>query len=314
MSFSGECKNEICMIKMKDDEDAAAALHAFARSGGTLSIGKDCTLLLASENHEVIRWAAQLMQRLYGLEPALLMRESPKLGGLRSHILTLEGEEARALLEDCGVINDSGRLRVQRRRAGATELGGERVGERALHSLRGAFLAVGSVSDPGKGYHLEMVFRREDWAQEILAYMEELGVSAKITPRKEHHVVYLKESEKIAAFLGMLGAHSAVLRLEEVWVLKNLRNTLNRQVNCETANLQKTATAAARQIHNIEWLMKQEAFQALSPSLREAAHLRLQYPDATLAELGGMIDPPVGKSGINHRLRKLDELARELRG
>lgn len=309
MSFSSECKHEICQIKIKEEANARSALGFFVMSAGSVQIGEGQSLLLSNENLSVIRWAAQLIERLYQTQAAILMRETNKLGGIRSYTAVVEGSAVRRILEDFGYFSANGDFFAEENPHALVSNPDQRI-----HGLRALFLAAGTVNDPIKGYHLEMVFRKKALADAAAAMMNEISLFPKTVPRKDQHVVYLKESEKITSFLGQIGAHSAVLRLEEVWVYRDLRNTLNRQVNCETANLQKTVSAATRQIDNIQWLMKQDAFRSLSQTLKEAAQLRLKYPDATLTELGNLSDPPVGKSGVNHRLRKLDELARSLRG
>lgn len=308
MSFSSECKNELCQIKIRQSDNGLAALSAFVLHAGTLQFGEDIRQVLNSDNMTVIRWADQLIESFYAADTQILMRESAKLGGKRSYSLVVKGKWLRPLLRDCGVIDDTGNKKTE-----GVPLSLLKTSDNVAHCLRGVFLATGSINDPAKGYHLEMVMHGERQAEKLRGIMEEADISAKVTDRKGHTVVYLKESEKIVAFLALIGAHGAAIRMEEVWVYRDLRNTLNRKVNCETANLEKTASASVRQIANIQWLMEQDAYAALSPQLKEAAHLRMQCPDATLAELGSMASPSVGKSGINHRLRKLEELAESLR-
>lgn len=308
MSFSSECKNELAQIKIKQPDNALAALSAFVISAGSLRLGREPQLLLNNENMAVMRWAMQLIESLYAVDVQMLMRESAKLGGMRNYTLIARGKWLRPLLQDCGVVDEEGGLLVEQ---GIPPLL-LKTPDRVAHALRGAFLALGTVNDPAKSYHLEMVIHQGGQAEGLKELMDKVNISAKVTSRKGNHVVYLKESEKIVAFLGLIGAHNAVLRMEDVWVYKDLRNTLNRQVNCETANLQKTASASVRQISNIKRLMAHDAFDSLSPALKEMARLRLQYPDATLTELGELAQPSVGKSGVNHRLRKLDEMAEGL--
>ncbi|MBO5281608.1 MAG: DNA-binding protein WhiA, partial [Lachnospiraceae bacterium] len=132
--------------------------------------------------------------------------------------------------------------------------------------------------------------------------------------RKKYYVVYIKEGEGIVDLLNVMGAHVSLMNLENLRILKEMRNSINRRVNCETANITKTVNAAGRQIEDILYLREHYGLKKLSPGLREMAEVRLEYPDAPLKELGEYLDPPVGKSGVNHRLRKLSELAEQLRG
>ncbi len=179
--------------------------------------------------------------------------------------------------------------------------------------LRGAFLSAGSISDPSKGYHFEIVCRSEVQTQQLMRVLSALSLTPRMTDRKGKFVVYLKESEQIIWALGQMGAHRSLMELENVRILKDMRNDLNRKVNCEAANISKTVGAAVRQLEDIRFLAEHGALGSLPPSLQEAANLRLENPDMPLLELGALCDPPVGKSGINHRFRKLSAAADKIR-
>lgn len=179
--------------------------------------------------------------------------------------------------------------------------------------LRGAFLGAGSVSDPEKGYHLEFVSPTLEHAEYLKETMHTLEMDAKIVSRKNNYVVYLKEGSQIVDLLNIMGAHIALMELENIRIVKEVRNNVNRLVNCETANLKKTVSAAVRQVQDIEYLQKTMGLSSLPDNLEEIARYRLEYPSATLKELGELLCPPVGKSGVNHRLRKLSELADQMR-
>ncbi len=179
--------------------------------------------------------------------------------------------------------------------------------------LRGAFLSAGSVSDPGKGYHLEFVCDNSDKADQIVRICADFEIIARKTVRRDETVVYIKEGEMIGELLNVMGAASSYMEFENRRIYRDVSNTVNRRVNCETSNIRKTVTAAARQLEDIRYLKDCGMLERLPDPLREAAYGRLEYPDATLLELGALMDPPVGKSGINHRLARLSELAREKR-
>ncbi len=179
--------------------------------------------------------------------------------------------------------------------------------------LRGAFLGVGSMSDPEKGYHLEFVCTDEAKALQLQEIIGQFHVDAKIILRKKYFVVYIKESESIVELLNIMEAPVALMNLENLRILKDMRNSINRKVNCEAANINKTVSAANRQIEDIEYLRDHYGLQNLQPGLRQMAEVRLEYPEASLKELGELLDPKVGKSGVNHRLRKLSELAEKMR-
>lgn len=179
--------------------------------------------------------------------------------------------------------------------------------------LRGAFLCVGSMSNPMKGYHLEFVCEQESQAKQIQEAIHSFDIEAKVVRRKRYYVVYLKEGAGIVDLLNVMGAHLSLMNLENLRIEKEMRNSINRQVNCETANITKTVNAASRQIEDIQLIQKHIGLSGLPDHLREMALVRLSHPESSLQELGGYLNPPVGKSGVNHRLRKLSEMADKIR-
>ena len=182
--------------------------------------------------------------------------------------------------------------------------------------LRGTFLAAGSISDPEKGYHLEIVCSTmETGGNKIQSIMKRnLSWMRELLQERKNQVVYLKEGSQIVDFLGVVEAGSALMNLENIRIRKEISNNINRKVNCETANIGKTVSAAVKQIEDIRYIETHVGFSQLTEELEETAVCRLRYPEATLKELGEMMNPPVGKSGVNHRLRKLGRIADELRG
>ena len=179
--------------------------------------------------------------------------------------------------------------------------------------LRGVFLAAGSVSDPNKSYHFEIAAHTMQQAEEVQRLIDSYECDAHIVERKGHYVVYLKEGSQIVTMLGIIGAPKALMDFENIRILKEMRENVNRQVNCETSNIRKSVSAAVRQIEDIRLLQDSGHFSELPETLKEAARLRLENPDMPLFELGQKCSPPVGKSGINHRLRKIGQLANDLR-
>ena len=179
--------------------------------------------------------------------------------------------------------------------------------------LRGAFLAGGSISDPNKSYHFEIVCKTLEQAEQLRDIINSFAMEAKIVERKKHQVVYLKEGAQIVDMLNIMEAHVALMNLENVRILKEMRNSVNRKVNCETANISKTVNAAVKQLEDIVFIRDKAGLDGLPDNLREIALLRLENPDAPLKELGTFLDPPVGKSGVNHRLRRISEIAETLR-
>ena len=179
--------------------------------------------------------------------------------------------------------------------------------------IRGAFLAGGSISDPNKSYHFEIVCRSIPQAEQLRDVINSFDMDAKIVARKKYQVVYLKEGSQIVDILNIMEAHVALMNLENVRILKEMRNSVNRKVNCETANISKTVNAAVKQLADIEYIRETAGLSYLPENLKEMALLRLEYPDAPLAELATYLNPPVGKSGVNHRLRRISEMADSLR-
>lgn len=179
--------------------------------------------------------------------------------------------------------------------------------------IRGAFMASGSMSDPNKAYHFEIVCRTPEQAARLQELMREFETEPKIVARKNHYVVYLKDGSQIVDMLNVMEAYVSLMNLENVRILKEMRNSVNRKVNCETANIGKTVTAAVKQITDIELIRDTNGLDSLPIPLREMAMVRLEHPEAPLKDLGQYMDPPVGKSGINHRLRKLAVIADSIR-
>lgn len=181
--------------------------------------------------------------------------------------------------------------------------------KRAL--VRGIFLGSGSINDPNKKYHLEILVNNNDISKYIQNILKEADIKTKIL--SSNNTVYIKEGEEISKFLAFIGAQKSVLKFEEIRVMKDLRNTVNRQVNCETANLTKTVNAAVVQIEAINFIKKMKKYEELPDSLIEVAELRVKYPEMSLKDLGKMIENPIGKSGVNHRLKKIVEFADEIK-
>lgn len=179
--------------------------------------------------------------------------------------------------------------------------------------IRGAFLAAGSITDPEKSYHFEVVCDDDAHARLMCYLMSEFGIEPKLIVRKKYYVVYLKGSSLIVDMLNIMGAHISLMGMENVRILKDMRNSVNRRVNCETANINKTVNAAVRQIEDIRYIEQTKGLKYLPENLRQLAEIRLEEPELPLKELGESLNPPLGKSGVNHRLRKISEIANELR-
>lgn len=179
--------------------------------------------------------------------------------------------------------------------------------------IRESFLKSGFVNDPNKEYHLEIVFDKKQKAEEIIKLLYDFNINVKSIKRNNKYMIYIKDGEEISKFLALIGANNAVLKFEEIRVIKDTRNNINRLVNCETANLNKTINASVSQIINIKYLKRIKKFDELPDNLKEIAELRIKNPEATLNELGKMLKKPISKSGVMHRLKKICKIASELR-
>lgn len=179
--------------------------------------------------------------------------------------------------------------------------------------IREAFIKSGSINNPSKKYHLQIMFKENKKAEEMRLLLENFNINAKIIKKDKEYMLYIKDGEEISDFLALIGANNSVLRFEEVRVIKETRNEINRIVNCETANLNKTINASVKQIEDINFIKKMKKFSSMPYSLKEIAQVRLENPDMPLAELGKQLENPISKSGVNHRLKKISEIAEELR-
>ena len=177
--------------------------------------------------------------------------------------------------------------------------------------IRESFIKKGFINDPNKEYHLEILFKTKKKADELKEIIANFGIDIKSTKKGSDYMLYLKDGEEISSFLALMGAAKAMLKFEEIRVIKDTRNNINRLVNCETANLNKTINAAVKQIENIKKLKKNKKFESLPDNLKEVANLRLENPDSTYEELGKMLSKPIGKSGVSHRLEKISKIANE---
>ena len=313
MSFSSEVKEELYGQTGRARHCQIAELAALLRMCGGVSISARNRFLirLQTENVWVAKKYALLLKKLFKIEPDIRVRCHPKSNRQTSYlILVSRDEEAVRVLQAVRLI---GRNR---------EFGPEVP---LVHSvivqnhcckrafLRGAFLAAGSLSDPNRSYHFEISCAEAYQAEQLQRLIRERGIEAKIVQRKKYSVVYVKEGGQIVDLLGFMEARKSLLKLENVRIIREMRGSVNRKVNCETANINKTVNAAVKQIEDICYIRDTMGFSGLSNGLDEMARIRLQYPEATLKELGLMLDPPVGKSGVNHRLRKLSAIADAMR-
>ena len=304
MSFSNEVKNELARLEGQNLCCDKAELYGLLKMSGALTLHKKgMGINFTTENAALARRVLQLLKTNFQLRMEVLTTRSRRLKKNNRYQLRVmpSAEVSQALRELC---------LLQASQTERAELLQRNCCKRAF--LRGTFLGGGSVSRPAGDYHLEIVTEEHSFAELIRENMAFFALAAKITDRKNEYIVYLKEGNAITAFLSIIGAHNALLKFENVRIIKEMRNNVNRIVNCETANLNKTVQAAVEQVETIKFIENVYGLNNLSPPLRETAELRLLYPEASLAEIANMSDGKIGKSGINHRIKKIKQLAKDL--
>ena len=314
MSFSSVAKNEICRMAPEKNCCSIAELSGIMRFSGTINInGKQgLSFKISTENPAIARRVFTLIKNVFGKHVDIIVRKNSSLKKNNIYVLAITSEMgAREILIKTGILKTSSGGGIGFTNKINSDIIKKSCCKRSY--LRGAFLGGGSISNPEKTYHMEFVANSYEQAEDLMKLINSYDLNSKVIQRKNSYVVYLKEGEQIINLLSIIGAHSALLDLENVRIFKEVRNNVNRLVNCETANLNKTVDAAVRQIESIKLIQQKGGLRRLPVNLREIAELRLNYPDISLKELGEMLNPPIGKSGVNHRLRKIEKIAEELK-
>lgn len=313
MSFSKNVKEELAKQISTARHCQIAEIAAIISLCGSISINADDQYFVKinTENLTVARKYFILIKETFNASPEILLRRN--LNRKKAKVYTVvvrDPEVSLRILEAAKLLDEDGEIRE------VLSLTDNLIIRNACCRrafVRGAFLASGSMSEPTKTYHFEIVTTTMEKAEQIRSIICFFDIDAKIVTRKKYFVVYVKEGSQIVDLLNIMEAHVSLMELENVRILKEMRNSINRQVNCETANINKTVAAATKQIENIQYIRDTVGLSKLSEGLEEIARLRLDYPDASLKELGELLSPPIGKSGVNHRLRKLGEIADSLR-
>jgi len=300
VSFSNDVKNELSRLETNEVCcDKAELLGVLRMSGAIVIRGMNIGIHFSTENAALARRVLQILKNNYQVQTEVVITRSRRLKkNNRYQVRVLPAPQVNLAMTELQLLSMESDLK--------NPLLTKQCCKRAF--LRGAFLGGGSISRPSSDYHLEMVTGNEDFARSIIKIMHTFSMKAKLTDRKNDYIVYLKDGESITNFLRVIGAHNSMMEFEGVRVLKEMRNNVNRRVNCETANLGKVVKAAVRQVNCIKFIDEHMGLSELPEALQETAKLRLKYPEASLNELveysGG-----IGKSGINHRLKKLQEMA-----
>jgi DNA-binding protein WhiA len=310
MSFASDIKNELAHLTTEKKCCKLAEIAGFIRAAGSVKLmgGGKITFHVSTENPAIARRFKKTMKDYFGANSNVLVGQANfrKVG--HSYELNMTDSSGAEL-----ILRETGILSVKE---GCNHI------ENGIYDgilktkccrksyLRGVFLGAGTVNDPEKGYHMEVVCRTNELAADLKRLFNSfLDIHTKTVSRKNHFVVYLKESEQILDVLNIMGAHTQLLKFENVRIIKELRNKANRIINCDSANVDKAIRAAEGQLSDIAKIQKSIGLESLPENLYEVAVLRLENPDVSMSELGELLNPPVAKSGINYRFARIKEIA-----
>lgn len=307
MSFAAQTKKELTLIEAERCCEQAE-LSALIRMNGAVQLSRQRMVLdVSTENAAIARRIFTLIKSRFGMSAELLVRKKMRLKKNNVYIVRIPSR-VQEVLNALHIVSEGFQFTPGIDPAVVRKPCCRRA------YLRGAFLAGGSVNNPeGSSYHLEIASMYEEHCRDLTALANRYRLNARFIERKKGFVFYIKEGEKIIEFLNIIGAHQALFKFEDVRIMRDMRNSVNRIVNCETANLNKTIGAAMRQIENIKLIEQEIGLHNLPDKLREVAEVRLAHPDINLKELGELLKGKVSKSGVNHRLRKIDEMAEKIR-
>lgn len=312
MSFSLKVKAELARHIGQSRHCRIAEIAALINMCGVIHIHDDSiTIKVQTENASVARKYFSLIKKTFNINIETLIRKNKKLNKKRYYVLYITNSEQakKVLLATKLIVKSKGKYILDKT-----------INPLIVQStcckrayIRGAFLGAGSLSDPEKAYHMEFVNDTELQSEQLKEIINCFDIDAKTIKRKKYYIVYIKEGSNIVDLLNVMEAHISLMNLENVRIVKEMRNNVNRIVNCETANLNKTVSAAVKQLEDIEFIRDTIGLESLPSNLQEVARYRMQRTDASLKELGMMLDPPVGKSGVNHRLRKISRIVEKIR-
>lgn len=312
ITFSGKIKEELSRHLSTAKHCQIAEVAAIITMCGKVVIDsrENYSIKVRTENISVARKYFTLLRKTFNIGVETFVSRNRSNDNVSYAVIIKNHQDAIWVLQTLKLVDKDGEI--------SEELS---VGKNLViqHScckrayIRGAFLAAGSMSNPEKSYHIEIVCAAPEKAEQLRTLINSYGLDAKVIIRKKMYVVYLKEGSQIVDLLNIMEAPVALMEMENVRILKEMRNSVNRKVNCETANINKTVSAALRQVEDIQYIRDTIGLKKLPEGLREIAQVRLEYPNETLKELGELLQTPLGKSGVNHRLRKLSEIAEQLK-
>ncbi|MFW6268771.1 MAG: DNA-binding protein WhiA [Bacillota bacterium] len=305
MSFSDEVKHELTRIKSFQLAEIAALIRM---EGSIRIINKKLSIKIKIYQGDLARRIFSLIKEKFNLKMEIRVRQVDYFN--KNHIyelIVVPQKNIRNFLIELGFLDDSNNIIFRIKKEFIEDE------DYARAYLRGAFLGGGSINDPHGQYHLEIRCTHKSHAEDLLLLLDKFDLNGHINEHNSREVVYFKSYDEIIKFLNLIGAKNAQLKMENIHILKDVKNKVNRKVNAETANLDKTVEAAMKQLENIQLIEKHKGLINLSESLQEIAILRKENPYASLKELGEMLDPPLTKSGVNHRMRRLKKIAEEIK-
>lgn len=307
MSFASDTREEMVRIEGDCEMCNKAVLSALVRVDGTiyLSGAGKYRIEIATDFASVGRFVVNMLHSLYDLKTEISYRRSVLHHTQNYGIDVPYQDNIEFALKDLGILEDNNSLV----RGVSKQYKKRKCCKRAY--LRGVFLGSGFIADPKSSFHFEASVSTQELADDIVKFMKDLGVSARIVTRRNNFLIYMKSGAEIHKFLQQVGAKDSAGELEKVRKFKSLRNDVNRSINAEIANQNRTTSASYDQIRNIRIILEHNGFNSLSPAIRDFVQLRAEHPDASLKELGEMCDPPLSKSAINHRARRLEEIVKQ---
>lgn len=314
MSFTSEVKEELSHQVSNAMHCRIAEIAAIISMCGNIIISASdrYAIKVHTENISVARKFYELVRKTFKINADISIRQSAYSKKAKTYTIIIKNhEESMKILQATKLMDHHGNIEENMSIKDNIVIM-KNCCKRAF--VRGAFLSTGSIIDPNNSYHFEIVCNCEAKADQLIQILEIFNIEGKIVARKGYFVVYIKEGEGIVDVLNVMEAHVALMNFENVRILKDMSNYYNRQVNCETANIKRTVTTACRQIEAIRYIEETVGINYLPENLQEIARVRTDHPDVPLKELGGMLSKTIGKSGVNHRLRKICEIAEDLRG
>lgn len=313
MSFSSNVKLELMNhTKTKQHCSIVEIVAIINNCGFIYSKFNKKYIYIQTDNIFISKKYFTLLQETFNIKSEISIKSNVKLKKSSYFVKISSQKDVEKLLNDIGILQRNTFFYEEFKNNVSTLVAKSDCCRKSY--LRISFLINGSLTDPAKNYHLEFVYTNFNIAKTLSYMLNFYNLNAKIIERKNYFIVYIKEGEHIVDFLNIVGAHNSLMDFENIRILKDISNNINRKVNCETANLSKTVNAAVKQVEDIKFILENKGYGYLSYQLQEVASLRLLHPDATLKEIGEMLTPSISKSGVNHRLRKISNIAKNLRG